>query len=875
MKLRGRLLTLLVPLVVVPLLALGWIAYGQLQRTSEHKTLGQMTTLLEQLALHTRSLIETAQSNATVFSASHLLKQYALTKDEEERFALLQKPLIRQFLSFQNAYPDYYEMRFLLPNGLEDVRWSLEEGPNVTENESASPWFRQLQQSKDTVFTAFFWNPDNGEYALLAATPLRLNDPSVDTLRTAPRLRGYFVVTIRLSLLLQQIAIKLVDITGFMLVTDPDGVQVSSVSNPLANGFFDDGPPLSGAYDVHGAAVSRRVISADVFAQLLHTGVEQEPLWLTVGNERFLVTSRSPVPRLKLFGVLPEIELSAAARSLGLIVAGITVLAIVITTVLLFAALNRGLVSPIRALAKTAQRIGEGKLDASTGISRTDEIGDLATSFDEMSKSLVRFHEQIRFVAFHDNLTGLPNRLMFQEHLTLAIEVAKRSGSQLALLFLDLDNFKTVNDSLGHHCGDSLLKEFALTLTRCVRRSDVVAHFVGETSQHVIARLGGDEFVIMFPHITEHHALGQVAQRILSAFEKKAMLLNGHELFVSVSIGITVYPADGEDGDTLLRNADAAMYQAKHEGKGTYMYYSDAMNTAVTQRFVMENRLRKALKNAELALHYQPQVDARNNKIVGLEALIRWNSPEFGIVMPNRFLPLAEDTGLIIPIGDWVLLEACRQNKAWHEAGLPKLPVAVNVAGVQVQRGDLTSSVRSALKSSGLRSRYLEIELTETSLMLGNERNVEVLEDISALGVRIALDDFGVGYSSLGYLKDFPISSIKIDRTFVDTLGADQSCAKGLVPAIIAMAHALGLEVVAEGVENLRQLRCLIEQDCNIIQGLLFSKPLAANEIRSLFATERLAPQEEAPIRVWTGNSESIRNHDERALGARYRERQN
>lgn len=849
MKLRGKLLSLLVPLVVVPLLTLGWIAYEQLQQTSERKTLGQMATLLEHLALHTQSLIETAQANVTVFSASHLLKQYALTEDEEERFALLQKPLIRQFLGFQKAYPDYYEMRFLLPTGIEDVRWSSDEHPNITENESASSWFRQLQQSKDTVFTSFSWNPDNGEYALLAATPLRLNDPSIDTLRASPRLRGYFGVTIRLSLLLHHIAIKLVGTTGFIIATDSDGVLVATTSNPLASDFFEYARPPSGADSVHETPINRRIIRRDVFEQLLRAGVGQDPLPLTVDKQSFLVLGMSPAPGLRLFGVLPKVELLAAARRLGLIVAGITMLAIVITTVLLFAALNRGLVSPIRALAQTAQRIGEGKLDVSTGISRTDEIGDLAVSFDEMSKSLVRFNEQIRFVAFHDNLTGLPNRLMFHEHLAQAIEVANRSGSQFALLFLDLDNFKTVNDSLGHHCGDSLLKEFANTLTGCVRKSDLVAHFDGETSRHVIARLGGDEFVIIFPHLTQLHAVGQVARRILSVFQKKQVYLKGHELFVSVSIGIAVYPADGEDGDTLLRNADAAMYQAKQQGKSTYRYYSDSMNTAVTQRFVMENSLRNALNKGEFTLHYQPKVAGQSHQVVGLEALIRWNSPELGMVMPSRFLPLAEGTGLIVPIGDWVLQEACRQNKAWQDAGLLKVPVAVNVAGIQVQRGELTSSVRTALKSSGLQSRYLEIELTETSLMRGNERNVEVLQEIGALGVRISLDDFGVGYSSLGCVQDFPINSIKIDRTFLNVVGTDQSCVEGLIPAIIAMANALGLEVVAEGVESRRQLRCLMDLDCHIIQGFLFSEPLAPDEIRPLLIMERLEPQGETLIR--------------------------
>lgn len=440
--------------------------------------------------------------------------------------------------------------------------------------------------------------------------------------------------------------------------------------------------------------------------------------------------------------------------------------------------------------------------------------------------------ERIRFLAYYDHLTQLPNRVLLQERLLDAVELAKVRSQALAVLFLDLDQFKRVNDSLGHRAGDLLLQQVAIRLQDCLRSADYVCNALPDllAPQDILARLGGDEFVILLAEISHPDAVVKVAQRILSVIAQP-FTLEGNEVFSGCSIGIALYPYDGDDMETLLKNADTALYHAKNAGRNNYQLFSDWMHVATIQHVEMEGLLRKALDRQELTLHYQPQVDIGSGRIVGVEALLRWQNPELGSVAPADFIPLAEETGLIIPIGEWVIRAACTQARAWQNMGLPPLRMAVNLSPRQFVDAELSTLVADVLEETGLRPDLLELEITESLLM--KEDAIDTLHALKRLGVRLAIDDFGTGYSNLGYLRRFPIDRLKIDKSFVrDIKGVNDDAA--IAAAVIAMARCLRMDVIAEGVETETQLMFLREMNCDEMQGFFFSRPCPAEHITAL-----------------------------------------
>jgi diguanylate cyclase (GGDEF)-like protein len=443
--------------------------------------------------------------------------------------------------------------------------------------------------------------------------------------------------------------------------------------------------------------------------------------------------------------------------------------------------------------------------------------------FSDISERKER-EERVRHLAHHDFLTDLPNRVLLSDRIARAISAAQRNGTQVAVLFLDLDRFKNVNDSLGHSIGDKLLQEVARRLRACIRASDTVS------------RLGGDEFVLLVPDVSDPASVAVLAQKVLDAVSRPYSI-EGHELISSPSIGLAVFPADGEDVETLLRNADAAMYHAKESGRNNYQFFTPDMNIRATERLSMERSLRRALERGELRLHYQPQYEVATGRIVGMEALIRWEHPEQGLVSPGRFMPFAEESGLILPIGEWVLQEACRQNRAWQESGLAPVRVAVNISALQFRQAGFAATVRAALERSGLHARYLELEVTESVIMHDAERVTASLEELKQMGLELAIDDFGTGYSSLSYLKRFPIDRLKIDQSFVRDITTDRDDA-AITSAIIALTRNLGLKTIAEGVETRAQLEFLRAHGCNEVQGFLLSRPVAAAECAALLAAQ-------------------------------------
>ena len=430
------------------------------------------------------------------------------------------------------------------------------------------------------------------------------------------------------------------------------------------------------------------------------------------------------------------------------------------------------------------------------------------------------YEKRIEQQANYDTLTGLANRSLLNDRLQQSIMTAALYGTRLAVIFVDLDRFKYINDSLGHHVGDQLLCEMSRRLSSCVRDGDTVS------------RLGGDEFVLLLNGLGEVDAVASLMEKLLDEITLPWITQSG-QFDVTSSIGIALYPDDGSDAQTLLKHADSAMYRAKELGRNNFQFFTEELNAMMIERLELETGLRRALERNQFCLYYQPRVDIRTGAITGAEALLRWRVSDHELMQPGKFIPVAEETGLIVPIGEWALREACQQNLAWQQAGLQPLVVAVNVSLRQFQRDDFLQTVCSVLQQTGLAAAALELEVTESSVMHNAERLIDMLSNIRALGVHISVDDFGTGYSSLSYLKRFPVDRLKIDRSFVQDILVDKD-SEAIVRTIIALGHNLGLKLVAEGVENAEQVAYLLANGCDELQGFYYGRPMPAHEFELL-----------------------------------------
>jgi len=455
---------------------------------------------------------------------------------------------------------------------------------------------------------------------------------------------------------------------------------------------------------------------------------------------------------------------------------------------------------------------------------RTTELKVANQELEQAKQNAESVAKRMEYHAHHDNLTGLPNRTLLNDRITTALAHARREQVRMALLFLDLDRFKIINDSLGHAVGDQLLRVISRRLKKCVRDTDTVA------------RLGGDEFMVLLPNISGASDAGRIGNKIIDSLVRPASC-NGHELHITTSIGISIYPFDGSDAEALIKHADISMYRAKELGRNKLVYYTAEMNAESRRQLALETNLRKALERNELRLAYQPKVNISSNRIIGVEALLRWDHPTMGNISPVDLIPVAEDSGLIVPIGEWAIRTAFNQLAAWHAAGHRDLKMAVNLSSAQLSRSGLVDAVREALNESGLGPGMTELEITENIVMQNIDSAITTLEILKGMGISIAMDDFGTGYSSLNYLRRLPVDIVKIDQAFVRELPDNKEDAS-IAQAIIAMAKSLGLDLVAEGVESIKQLNFFRQQEVMVVQGYLFSKPVSADEILTMLDTE-------------------------------------
>jgi len=808
LRLPTKILLLITPMVIIPILTIGISAYRLIETSDIARAAAETASLAEQMQMRLRAAVGTAHANLELFAQSNLLYRYVSAEDDDVRYVLLQPSLLRQFTSYQQAYPEYFEIRLKNAHGEEEA-WASTRGHASARTIQDDAFLERLRASPDPVLHAFSRDPRTGELILMIGKRLTFREPHLDPI-TAPLVdRGYLIMHVALASMIAQASAALRETTGY-LITDGEG-------SVLFSGLLLEG---------------HQTLDLEQFRPLLQSVMQGSAVSLQLAGQTMVAHGMELDEEFLLFAAYSMAGTHEASRLLGIQVILVTLAAVMVATGLLFAVLHYLLVGPLNRLSLAARAIGSGDLDHRIDIASKDEVGLLADTFRDMCGNLKDSNRQISFLAYHDSLTGLHNRSMFREFLMHAVAHARRNGERLALLFIDIDDFKKINDSVGHPVGDELLTRFADRLSDCLREED----FISRSNR---ARLGGDEFLVMLSGVKTPLDAGKVAERIAKPFEGPVRLAD-QEFLITASIGISVFPEDGADGDTLIRNADTAMYHAKRLGKGDYQFFSQELNAAVLERVQMEARLRPALERGEFVLHYQPQVDLRSGELVGLEALIRWDQPDIGLVPPNQFIPLAEETGLIVPLGLWVIETVCAQIADWRARGLTPVPVAFNVSAAQVNRPGLAEGIAAAMRAHHVGADMLELELTETAVLHAPDQAIATIAAVAELGLRISLDDFGTGYSSLSHLRRFAINQLKIDRSFVKDIGNDPDDA-AIVSGVIALAQSLGLGVIAEGVEDEEQRSFLLGRGCELGQGYYFGRPEPASAIEKLLRRQQRA----------------------------------
>ena len=802
MQLQSKILLLLIPLIVIPILVLGWVAYSLLMEDARNRTQYQMTTLLEQIESQTEIQLRTARANASLFANTALIKQYIREQASPERKHELERQIMDMLFNYQLAYPEYYEIRIITRDGKEQLRSVLGSIHNLATDESSSSYFIEASNNPGIIYTTFFRNPDNNQPALLTSKPLfKPTKKGADT-----ELYGYLMLTIDLDFLETQTSNEKSSRNSEVFFTDDSGTILFHPSTTLIGKRLPSDLFIKSKLNTIGSTwVNGQYLGKDAHFQALKL---HDWIFAFVAHQ--------------------EDKLLAKSHRFGWNVTLIVSFAILLGTTFLFGILRKLLIRPIQKLKLAASEIGRGQVLVPIDVESDDEIGELAATFREMGENLHQYHEQVRYVAYHDSLTGLPNRQMFMDYLNRATAEARRNLQGVAVLFLDLDNFKRINDTLGHQAGDMLLKAFSNRLAKHLRETDIVSHTSPEEASRVVARLAGDEFIILLPGTSRPGEAQQIASRILKSL-LEPFVISLQELYISASIGIAMYPEDGETASELLRNADIAMYHAKKIGRNNVQYYSRKMNEESAQKLKIEGKLRHALENNALELHYQPQVNLVTGQISGVEALLRWEDPELGKVPPDVFIPIAEEYGLIVDISEWVINEACRQAQDWTRVFSLPITMSINVSAVHFNNQNLEAVIASALKATGLNPRHLELELTETSILHDLNQAIETLESFKDMGLQLALDDFGTGYSSLSYLMKLPFDRLKIDQSFIRNLKTETK-GMAIVSAIISMSHSLGMSVIAEGVEQEEHMQALLQMHCDHIQGYHISRPLTAHK---------------------------------------------
>ena len=781
MKLQVKFLLVIIPLVTSALLLIAWLGFGHMQRSNDLKYEHKSAEILNEVQHSLQDQVEAAKANLLLLSSDYLFKKYASTADEQQRYEIFQQPVLERIKQFQAINKDYTEVRYILPGGFEEIRSTVGSIPNLQEEELGSEFFLWGKKTpQGEVGATVLKNPDTGEYVYYFITPIYLADTSIEY-KTS--LRGYLSITMSLE--------------GFK-------VQAAKIAS-------------QGAVDID-IKFGNLTLSSH-YASALPSPAHLLPHSDDEGLLKLMPLMDGLSANVFLPYAVFEDEYDAFITDLS----GTVLIVILLVSVVIFLMFRFLVVERLALLERSTQNIGDQNEISIHQFDTPDEIGYLSRALQGMAKTITDNSQKINWLAHRDSLTELPNRRYFLDLLERELAKAKRNNAKLALVFLDLDNFKVINDTLGHYHGDLLLRAVAHRIKETLRIEDLLSL----PENGIVSRMGGDEFTIVLSDLKRPENAAVFASRLMAQFSRP-FILEKETVDVGCSMGITIYPNDGDNVPDLIKAADLAMYKAKKSPTGSYEYFTPELNHLMLQRIVMERRLRQAIKEGQFVLYYQPQVDFRTGRIVGLESLIRWIHPEDGLISPLEFIPLAEEIGLIREIGSWVITEACRQARIWSDIFPVPVKVSVNISSLQFD-GQLAPFIAAELACLELLPEWFGVEITESVLLSASDENKRILESIQALGVKVALDDFGTGYASLSYLLNFPVDYIKIDRSFVMDLEQNaQNIA--LFSAIVALGHAVDKDVIAEGVEEIGQLEILREAGCALAQGYYYSKPVVAED---------------------------------------------
>ncbi len=802
MKLQTKIMALLLPLIILPMILVGCLAYQKINWVAAGNAQEHIATLLHQTGFNLQLQIQRAKKNLNFISQDSLLKEY-INADESQRYGLFYRPLVKRLQTFQEFHPDFLGITILRNNFTEDLQVFNEEMklPITNEVNKQLHQLLELHPEKESITLA---NLTNDEHSVALITK-----PLYSQSNNKPF--GHLVLAMDLCFV-EKLFIFENDFSPNLVITDKNGTI-----------FYESNPELNDL----SAWVSRSNIRTKHFNRLTATKYQGESL---------LAITYPIASNIYATGFVRKNTMTKIANELNTTVVVITFIMIVTFAIALFVIIKILVTAPLGKLGRLTESIAEGDMTTNIEIKNNDEIGELAKAFTSMRSHLKESTEQIEKLAYFDSLTGLPNKVTFLETIQQLLITAKAHNEVIAVLFFDLDNFKNINDGLGHDTGDLLLRKVSSRLKECIRANDILErakNLSPETQSHLIARMGGDEFTLVLSKINTTEEAAKVAVRILSKLSQP-FVFNEHEIYISASIGIACFPHDGDTSETLLKHADIAMYEAKARGKNNFQYFDHKMNEPVSERLALESSMRSALENNEFRIVFQPKVPLNKTGRYEFEALIRWQHPEKGFISPAHFISIAEETGFIQHIGDWMMDRACAQIKKWQQQGYENIMVSLNLSPVQFNYGSPDSSVRDTLSKYDLHPKHLELEITESGLMKNENTAANILNSLQETGVSVALDDFGTGYSSLAYLLRFPIDTLKIDRAFIRNI-ADNQQALSVLKTIIELAKSLDLETVAEGVETEEQLNIVQSMGCNIIQGYLFSKPLPADEAIAFF----------------------------------------
>jgi diguanylate cyclase (GGDEF)-like protein len=797
MYLRGKLALALAPLVVVPVFALGWLTWDSLR----HKLYGEaergMQAALLMADQSLADLVADAMADANLLAAAPETVAFATARAAGSVAAREHAALLRLLEQYRAGYPSYLAIRLMSPDGrlllgtaaIGSSALMASVPPATALEAAASQPVRQMQPDADLLHI--------------------LRPVQVPAGNAGMAFRGVLTLSVSLTPYYARLADPYLGFGGRLLLLLPDGEVL------------------------HASPGEPAVTSAQLRSALTAPGTSHAPRRMSLAGQPSLVMTRSMLDGVTAVAVQPMRGLAHPLNQLAAQTLAISFFGALLLVSVLFVWLRRLVLRPLTALRLAARAIGAGRTLPELDVHGDDELGLLASDLRDMADRLGQYNEQIEQLAFYDQLTGLPNRNLIRELLAQRMETLRRGGDVLALLFVDLDNFKQINDNLGHAVGDGLLQTFADRL-RVLLDAEGIGHSA------FLARFGGDELLIAADGLPGAAAAEAMARRVLAVAAEPFELDEGRYV-VTASIGIALYPQDAQDPDGLVRCADLAMYRAKSEGRNLCRLFTRELNARSSERLLIEHRLRDALVSERLSVHYQPIVAIDSGELVACEALLRWTDDELGAVSPAKFIPVAEESGLIQDLGRWVLRTVCTQIATWRDLGLEPRPVAVNISAAHLQREALAGPVADLLGRFRLEPHALQLEITESVLMDLTHANSGRVQALSDLGLAIHIDDFGTGYSSINYLRRFAIDCIKIDRSFIANL-CERDEDRALATAMIAMAKALGLRIVAEGIEDQDQLLALQELGCDFGQGYLFARPMDADSLSEYLRAPRLRP---------------------------------